>query len=161
MSEDKIKFITVEPITEITDEITVTHNKNSRRFPKTKIDRDNYHETQLEWSLSKYIRTIPDIDFFHLMPAKKLTDELTEEYLISELNSKNIFDFDYFPNEGDYLAVRYKYINKEIKNKYRIPLQYMTFIYKNGSWNTGVYENEITEEFKQGIVQINIAHKID
>ena len=137
----------------------IIHNKNSRRFKK-KFDRDEYIQKKFTWHLSKYVETgYFGMDGMMLMPDEKLTNELTAEFLLDELNSNlNLFDFDYLPSEGDCLTVRPEYVYPEMKGRNRPSMmQYLSFIFRNDKWIQDIYNAfyDITEEIAQGIVKID------
>ena len=151
-----MKFITIENVLEEKSN-EIVHHKNSRKHKKEKFDSKKYLEKKINWRLSIFENEIPPtMDFSYYMPSEKLTEEMTCDFIISELNSKNIFDFDYIPNEGDYLYIYYKYIEKDIKNRFRRPLysDYMSFIYTKGEWNDDFYRGEIVaKEIYEGIIE--------
>ena len=151
-----MKFITIKNVFEEKNNELI-HNKNTRKHKKEKFDFRKYFEKKINWRLSIFECEIPPtMDFSYYMPAEKLTEEITSDFIISELNFKNIFDFEYFPNEGDYFNIYYKYTQKELKNKFRTPLysDFMCFIYTNGKWNNDFYRGEvIAKEIFEGFVE--------
>lgn len=113
-----------------------------------------YNTTQYIWSLYRYLGE-KDSGMLGqmIMPVENLNDELNSKYLITELNSKNCFDFNYSPSEGDNLQIREEYVFKSIKGKPREDLyDYMSFIYRKGKWQEDVYNvfDDKTRKFKSG-----------
>ena len=150
-----IRFCTCEPKEE---DKAVVHNKTSRRF-KVKFDRNEYFKKHLVWSLRKYSHTYNSgIDGRCVTPVHKLTEDLTSDYLQEQLNSNNLFDFDYIPFEGDCLSIRFDYVNQEIKKKeFRPPLwEYIVFIYRDGKWVSDYYDSwDIRlKDYKNGKLEI-------
>lgn len=136
----------------------IIHNKNSRRFKK-KFNRDEYVQKKFTWHLSKYVKTGSfGMDGMMILPEKKLTTELTAEFLLDELNNNlNLFDFDYFPDEGDSLVVRSEYVHPEIKGKNRhSTMKYLSFIFRKDQWTQDAYNGfyDITEEIATGTLKI-------
>ncbi|MCL9806559.1 hypothetical protein NAT51_13570 [Flavobacterium amniphilum] len=115
---------------------TIVHNKKSRRF---KHNREKY-----TWTLDKYIGYAKyPMDGMLIYPDHDLAENLTTETVLEELNSKNCFDFDYNPNEGD---------NLRIYNPEKYIRKYLSFIYRNGKWMADSYNGliEETEKFNYG-----------
>lgn len=92
-----------------------------------------------------------------MMPIGKFSEELTYNYIIEKLNTKNLFDFNYIPSEGDTLFIRIEYVYKVIKKKHGSLGIYMSFTFKNNEWTEHFHDPfcDITEEFKKGILKIN------
>ena len=137
---------------------TIIHNKNSRKFKK-KFTEEQYLEKSLIWKLFKY-KGYEDTGMIGMivMPKNKLTNQITAEYLLAQLNSKNVFDFDYRPNEGDNLVVEIDYKYKPLKKKRRNHIySYMSFIFKKSLWIEDHYNGfyDQTELIKKGKVKVN------
>ena len=80
------------------------------------------------------------------------------DYIVQELNTKHLFDFEYTPTEGDYLVLSVAYLQEELKRVPRPPINdYMAFIFTKGRWKTDIYDaftNQV-EEFKHGKICID------
>jgi len=151
----KIHFCSCEKKEE--QEKEIIHNKNSRRFKRT-FNKDEYLKKKFIWYLFEYVGSVEfSLIGLILPPEEKLTEEITSEYLLYELNNNSeLFDFDYLPNEGDSIVVRSEYINKEIKGKKRPHLfEHLSFIYKKEKWEINSKgSEEISQEIAKGILKI-------
>ncbi len=118
-----------------TDEkVEVEHNKNSRRYKK-QIEKK--YPRRIAWTLDRYEGTYnSEMDGMMITPSDKLDELFTAEYVRSELNARNCFDFDYVPNEGDYLTFRFNFSKKEARGR---EFHYMPYIYKEGNWTVDFY----------------------
>jgi len=135
-----------------TDEkVDITHNKNSRRF-KNFIQENN--PSKIIWTLYKYEgQQYSGMDGLLIAPAEKIDEIFTAEYVKTELNKRHCFDFEYTPNEGDYLVLTIHYTKQEAKrNEYK----FLPFIYSNGQWTINSYNSfyEKIVELKNGIVKM-------
>ncbi len=65
------------------------------------------------------------MDGIGYMAEKALTEDLTNERMLVALNSKNCFDFDYQPNEGD---------NLQIFTPENAIRKHLSFVFQNGEW---------------------------
>lgn len=104
----------------------VVHNKNSRRYknsPQAKI-------AGYRWFLSRFVDTYePMMEGMYQPPSKELGAGLTEEWVLLNLNCGNCFDFDYTPQEGDNLVMRFE-----------DHWHYMSFIFRQGEWVSDRYD---------------------
>lgn len=125
----------------------IVHNKNSRRY-KNKLPEQK--PKKIIWTLSKcegsqYL----GMDGMLIGPASKLTEKLTANYVKEELNTRNCFDFDYSPKEGDNLVLTPYLTKKEsLKQEY----EFLSFIFNNGQWilkSYNVFYDKVIE-FKKG-----------
>lgn len=121
------------------------------------VDKAEYEKTHYIWTLYKYLGEKDSLMMGDMiLPVESLDEELTSEYILNQLNSKNRFDFQYAPSEGDNLQIRKEYVYKSIK---RIPRQdlydYISFIYRNGQWKEEFYDvfSDKTRQIKRGKVQ--------
>ena len=74
-----------------------------------------------------------------MMPTGKLTDEITEDYVLEELNTRDTFDFEYAPIDGDCLNIRFNYKNRKFNKEYRnLQYRYLSFIFREGTWTPDV-----------------------
>jgi hypothetical protein len=119
----------------------------------------------IRWKLSKYVgKEWSGMDGLMIMPSENLTHDLTENYILNELNEHNCFDFDYKPKEGDNLIFeigwlfnkRGKKINRELN------YAYSSYIYKNKKWIAESYNSfyEKTEIINEGILKNVTQHRI-
>ncbi|WP_375559570.1 hypothetical protein ACE193_17785 [Bernardetia sp. OM2101] len=117
------------------------HRKNTRKYKKENQNKDTF-----VWTLYTYKGKLESfMDGMMALPSDKIgKQELSLDYVIHQLNSKNCFDFEYSPKEGDYLVIEIetKNWNSEI----------MPFIYRENKWIFDVYNpfDEMTEEIKKG-----------
>lgn len=118
----------------------------------------------IKWKLSKYIgREWSGMDGMMIMPTDKITEELTEEFLIEKLNQTDCFDFDYYPNDGDHLILEvgwlFNHRGKRIKRQ--VEYEYSSFIFRDQKWISETYNvfYEKTEMFKQGMMQTITTNK--
>ncbi len=128
----------------------VKHNKNSRRAKK---EFEENNPDKLVWTLYKYEgQAWIGMDGMMVPPAAKLRDEFTAESVLMELNSRNCFDFEYQPNEGDYLALRNDTIMSKRAN---VDDKYLPFIFTNGAWTINYYNTfyEKTVEIDGGVIR--------
>lgn len=117
------------------DRKTIVHNRKSRR---NKVDESK----EYTWILNKYLGKSDETEIGrYSMPDNDLRHGLTSLFVLNELNNKNCFDFDYFPNEGDNL----KLINTHSQNR-------IEFIYRNGNWTEDHYSpfNHVCEKIFNG-----------
>ncbi len=113
-----------------------------------------YEKTQYIWTLYKYLGEKEDLMVGEMiMPVDHLDEEMTSQDLLLELNSQNLFDFDFSSSEGHNLQIRKEFIYKSVKSKPRPELyDYMSFIYRNGSWKEEVHDvfSDRIQRFKTG-----------
>ncbi|RKR05684.1 hypothetical protein C8C83_5035 [Flavobacterium sp. 90] len=114
-TEKEIKLCTCFPAT--MDKIV--HHKNSRKSKNKK-------RNEFTWTLEKCLGPSKyTMDGMGYMPDKVLSEDLTNERMLIDLNSKNCFDFDYQPNEGD---------NLEIFTPENLNKRHLSFVFRNGEW---------------------------
>ena len=122
-----------------------------------KLNTTEYEKTYFVWTLYKYLgQTDGYMMGEMIMPVESLNEELTTTYLTQQLNSENRFDFEYTPKEGDNLQIKEEYTYKAIKANSRPELyDYMSFIYRNGTWKEEVYNifSDRIRMFKNGKIQ--------
>ena len=154
----EIEFITIVPEFETSNEIQpIIHYKNSRRN-KIPWDRNKYEEKKIVWSLMKYAgkSVYNGIDWRPQGSLKELND-LSTVKIVEKLNTKNLFDFEYFPEEKDYLYIAIEYANEEIKKRSRPYVGgHISFIFEEGKWtiNAGYDQmGSVYKNFKEGIVK--------
>jgi hypothetical protein len=114
---------------------TALHNKNSRRHNRKTGEEK---EEKIIWTLSEFAgKQDSGMDGMLLAPAAKLTELLTADYVQQELNSRNCFDFEYAPKEGDYLVLTFQRTKAE---KGRRAYTYLPFIFRSGQWTVNAYD---------------------
>lgn len=122
-----------------------------------KVNRERYQKTHLMWSLYKYLGEKETLIMGEMiLPVDSLSDLFTSEKLLPQLNSKNHFDFEYSPSEGDNLQIRKEYVYKAVKGILRVDLyDYLSFIFQSGKWEEGVYDifGERIRKFKKGKIK--------
>lgn len=91
-----------------------------------------------------------------ILPSDSLGDLLTAANVLSELNDRNCFDFDYEPAQNDTLTIRYDstYFREHYPKNAAFDMDdYMSFIFENGKWIVGRQDmNESTKELNYGKV---------
>lgn len=95
-----------------------------------------------------------------LMEEPTQLDELSAEKIVKELNSKNLFDFDYQPINDDTLEIKRvqpkKRYPKNRRNKTKLIGSHLSFYYWLDKWHIGYaggFEN-IYKIYKSGKVEI-------
>ncbi|WBX77978.1 hypothetical protein PG911_06900 [Tenacibaculum ovolyticum] len=121
------------------------------------LDRKDIFKV-VRWKLNKYIsEEWSGMDGLMIMPSDNLTQELSQKYILKELNESNCFDFEYEPNNGDNLIFEIGWLfnkwGKRIKTK--MEYEYSSFIFENDKWEINSYNPfyEKTEIIKEGIVK--------
>ena len=79
------------------------------------------------------------MDGMLIYPEDVLSEALTSEKMVEELNRRNCFDFNYTPNEGD---------NLQIYNPDKYTRKYLSFIYRSGKWEVDSY-NRFTYDIEK------------
>jgi hypothetical protein len=102
----------------------IVHNKNSRKNKKKLYT--------FSWTLDRYLGQIEtSMDGMVAMPSNALSNGLSDEFVLNELNNKNCFDFDYTPVNGD---------NLKIYPPLRMDLyKFLSYVFKNDAWGIGCY----------------------
>ena len=119
----------------------VIHNKKSRRNamnPQQEVK-------SYRWSLQKIAGLAEhSMDGLLMEPDYEFSIELTDERILAAMNSRNCFDFEYEPQEGDSLSISEKPSGK-----------FMQFLFKDGSWKNGGHNPFIhqLENFNSGNVR--------
>ncbi|WP_420572350.1 hypothetical protein [Kordia sp.] len=95
-----------------------------------------------------------------MLPKDKL-DDLIPEFIVQELNSKNLFDFEYEPQENDDIRIERIDRHKTRKNEYLFG-EYLSFHFFCGEWHIGqtnpfMYHSKIHKNGKVKITKINDA----
>lgn len=125
----------------------IVHNKKSRRF---KHLRKEYTRT-----LHKYMGySNATMDGMIIFPNDVLSEDLTTEKMLVDLNRKKCFDFDYEPKEGD---------NLEIFSPKSDLRKFLSFIYRNKVWIVDFYDGfkDATEKINYGIVTFEDKNEND
>lgn len=125
------------------------HHKKSKRW---KNKHPELHKPLYIWILRKYGGTYPYVEGaaqmigLANMPSKTLSEDITVELFLEELNKRYCFDFEYELQDGDSLEI--------LKDGYYDT--FFSFIYKNGKWEIGRYRgfgNEILTSIDGGKVK--------
>ncbi len=127
-------------------------NKNSRRYKKLWIE--SYGESAYTWRLSRYVKSYEGQMMFSYYPMYERLGELQYTDVLSHLNNTEWFDFDYEPQNGDYLTIDYQYRIARNPGKYTttgIPY-FMAFTHKSGEWVYQRYYDEVLECITEGIL---------
>ncbi|MGH1386280.1 hypothetical protein [Kordia sp.] len=156
-----IKFCTCEPTEEIhvnfADEVERIYEM--RKF-EAEMAKENgtYNDTHFKWELNRFHKPLLS-RMGQMSTARKIfNDKLTEEAILSFLNSGTSFDFEYVPDEKDLIEIRehFKYlqINKDsgIKRP-KINSRAMSFTFLSGEWHIGDYSGGYSyRNLKKGTV---------
>lgn len=112
----------------------------------------------ISWKLKKYVgHKSSEMDGLMIMPSENLTQELSEKYILKELNRANCFDFDYKPNKGDNLIFEIGWLfnkwGKRVNKK--LEYEYSSFIFRDNKWIADSYNAfyEETEVIKEGVLK--------
>lgn len=106
----------------------------------------------ITWTLHRYIGKVDNSDLVVMgmldMPSEKLLNSLSNEYVLSQINSCNCFDFDYTPTEGDNLKIE--------KQRNVNWTEFLSFIFRKGKWEADSYDTfiESIEDINFGKVEI-------
>lgn len=121
-------------------------------------------KTQYIWTLHRYLGEKESWMLGEIrMPVDQLDREITTAYLIQELNSKKVFDFDYSPAQGDNLLIRKEYVYKKEKAHSRPDLwDFLSFIFRNGKWEADFYDvfTDKTRRINKGKIRIDFKDNI-
>ena len=104
----------------------IPYKKTKRNKKKTQPEKIEYI-----WTLYKYIGPNKGKEMGrYVFPVSDIGNGLTSDFVLAQINSKNCFDFEYNPNEGDNLLIS--------------DLQYkggrLEFIYRDGKWLKDFYD---------------------
>jgi hypothetical protein len=121
--------------------LAVVHNKHNRKN-RFKLTKNEYEETRVRWSLSKFLRKTVynpnDCEFIPMSSSDMLSNGLSNNEVLKHLNSDISFD-NYIPQDNDYLKIWQEFKHPEMYKKSRPFIEnYISFIFK-GEWhcNTG------------------------
>lgn len=102
------------------------------------------------WTLTRYIGSKESMRLGKILkPVKNFENGISVENIISKLNTGNIFDFEYFPEEKDTLSICFNADN-------RAEYQYFTLIFKDKNWTEGNNPafTSIIKEIAQGELKL-------
>ncbi len=112
------------------------------------------------WTLERYIgEEWIGADGLMYMPVDKLTDELTEDFFLEELNGNKCFDFEYIPGEGDNLIFELRWtFNRRGHLKKNAIGGFISFIFKDQEWTADCYNcfYDKTEFVQEGVLKVNV-----
>ena len=101
------------------------------------IKNGNYEETRLIWHLVR-VNGSSGILGFIWPPNHSVREQITSDEIIELMNTQNIFDFDYTPEEDDVLTIREEYIYKQIGEEKRPRLiNYLSVKFVGDKWEKG------------------------
>ncbi|MVO08658.1 hypothetical protein GOQ30_05705 [Flavobacterium sp. TP390] len=127
-----------EKVNEIKFCTCITNGLNTIIHNKKKEEKKN--KNKYTWTLYKYVGlTQYPMDGMLIYPEDVLSEALTAEKMVEELNRRNCFDFNYNPNEGD---------NLQIYNPDKYTRKYLSFIYRGGKWEVDSY-NRFTYDIEK------------
>lgn len=133
---------------------------------KTLGDKAEYHSTYYSWSLSRLAYKYTEKERSRILgqlilPAKKIDDEITAKFVVSELNSGAEFDFNYIPKYGDELCIRLRYRYVEIEKHPRPSIfgKFMSFVFEDGEWYFGYIDHFEYRQREVGKGEVNSVNK--
>jgi hypothetical protein len=137
---------------------TGSKNITKDEFEKSKnaIKEGKYYDTELWWKLKRFKDDRRGLVIGRvIIPLNKLKEEIKFEYVLEKLNTGNVFDFDYVPQERDLIEVWEHYKHTEI-NEY--PREYfenhMAFKFEKNKWHFGDYPfGFVFDELNRGILK--------
>lgn len=124
--DDKLKFCTC---LEGKDIDIINLHKSLNKFLQKQLPNSN---NPFSWIIYEYKGTFcSGLEGMLNMPSKEIGFSLTEEFVLSQINSDYCFDFKYEPKEGDNLQINFQ------RNKYWT--EFLSFIYRNEKWEADSY----------------------
>lgn len=98
-------------------------------------NKSNLSETKLFWTLirvnEKKNEDWMDMTIGRCLSTAESIEDINDKLIESKLNKNNCFDFNYHPNEKDYLMIT----NEKIKGKnYSHQNPYLCFMYSDNKW---------------------------
>lgn len=151
----KMEFITIGQ--EVNLDKQMIYKKSKRE--KGTLNRAEYEQKNVIWNLRKYDGKIEydGIEYKYQSSSMELNKQLTSTRIVEELNLKNLFDFEYLPEENDFLVLKSEYKYKQNKTRSRPFINYyISFIFKDGKWNiNNGYDHIFNKyiDFKYGIIK--------
>ena len=111
-----------------------------------------------KWELNRFLgTTFSEMDGLVILPSQNLTKELSEEFILRELNNSNCFDFEYQPSEGDNLIFTIGWLFNKWGKKMNpeIEYKYSSYIFRSGEWKPDFYNPfyEKTEIINKGVLK--------
>ncbi len=107
------------------------------------------------WTLDRVVGfSDSGMDGLAMFPSEQL-DELLPEFILKELNSKKLFDFDYIPQDNDSLQIKRVNPKKRYEKKELIG-DHLNFYFEFGEWHIG-YISPFTynlKVYKNGKVEV-------
>ncbi len=99
-----------------------------------------------QWTLNRYLGPTESTMRGRLLaPSQFLDDQIGIDQILTEMNLRNCFDFNYTPQERDQLCINNGLENPDYK--------YFCLIYKNGNWQPGrnpAFKRSKLEIIKEG-----------
>ena len=103
------------------------------KYLKTSITSEN---NAFYWTLADYLgHQEKFLIGMTSIPGNVIGTSLTNDFVISQLNNRNCFDFDYTPKEGENLMIS--------EQSDRLDREYLSFIFRDGKWKIGSYNSFI------------------
>ncbi|MDR2236945.1 MAG: hypothetical protein LBE92_12560 [Chryseobacterium sp.] len=131
---------------ELKDIELINIHKRLEKFQKKQLPNS---KEPFSWIIYEHVETI-DSDLMGLlkMPSSTIGFSLSEEFVLHKINSRNCFDFDYKPKEGDNLQINFQ------RNKYWT--EFLSFIFRNNRWEADSYYTftEKIEPKNYGILKV-------
>jgi len=156
---DKIKFCTCskteETLVDFADEIQKLYSRKQIEAIFARLD-GNYMDTYFKWTLKRFREDASASTIGSIVGIReKLTEQLTQENVCKLLNSENVFDFEYTPEERDLIEIREYYSYLELETEYEKRRPYietpMHFKFEDGQWKIGRYKlGFLFDDLKKG-----------
>lgn len=143
-TKNELKFCTC---LEASDKAIIDLHKRLDKFQRKQIPGS---KEPFSWVLYEYKGTFASsLEGMLNMPSDKLGKFLTEDFVLSQLNSyNNCFDFDYIPKEGDNLQINFQRNSSWT--------EFLSFIYRKNNWVADSYYTftERIEPVNYGILKV-------
>jgi len=156
--DSKIHFCTCskeEVYTGFSDEVASLYSRKEMQATFAE-GKGKYLETFYKWELDRYVED--GIVFGEIIaPSKKMSKLLTASFVEDELNSIDLFDFEYIPKEGDALRIseQYKYIELNEKPRSCLYYNFMSFNFEDGKWGLGIKGFCVYKTLGKGKIEVN------
>ncbi|WP_299677018.1 hypothetical protein [uncultured Tenacibaculum sp.] len=125
------------------DEVEQLYQHKKNEATNALLQKDgSYNEIYYKWTLSYFEEEIDKRRVMGMMvyPQRNMNDELCAENILETLNSENCFDFEYTPQEKDFIKIEKKYKFVELEgNRRPFLMDYISFKFENGQWEFGTY----------------------
>lgn len=123
---------------------------------KEALAKGRYLDTEIIWRLLRVDGSTGILGFMTL-PNHRVNDKITAEDVLEVINTHEVFDFEYTPEEEDQLTIRERYLCEQIEEHRRPRLMdYISLVFKDYQWEKGWHSIGIKRlELGRGTVEIN------